>query len=128
MCQECRQQIVPLCASVLFFIPERKIEKRADNESLAHAALLSIDQALSKDDYELAAFELYPRYLEQASTQVDDGLTMRVFKDGSPYASEDMFSATNPSLIARCTRDAPGGCNNQNVRSLPRTLRSACSV
>jgi len=55
---------------------------------------------------------IYPRYLEQASTQVDDGLTMRVFKDGSPYASEDMFSATNPSLIARCTRDAatPGMC------------------
>ena len=55
---------------------------------------------------------IYPRYLEQASTQVDDGLTMRAFKDGSPYGSEDMFSATNPSLIARCTRDAatPGMC------------------
>ena len=55
---------------------------------------------------------IYPRYLEQASSQVGDGLTMRAFKDGSPYASEDMFFATNPSLSARCTRDAatPGMC------------------
>jgi hypothetical protein len=55
---------------------------------------------------------IYPRYLEQASTQVEDGLTMRAFKDGSPYGSEDMFSATNPSVVARCTRDAatPGMC------------------
>ena len=55
---------------------------------------------------------IYPRYLEQASAQVEDGLTMRAFKDGSPYGSEDMFSATNPSVVARCTRDAatPGMC------------------
>ena len=55
---------------------------------------------------------IYPRYLEQAATQVEDGLTLRAFKEGSPYASEDMFSASNPSLVARCTRDAatPGMC------------------
>jgi hypothetical protein len=55
---------------------------------------------------------IYPRYLEQAATKVDDGLTMRAFKDGSPYASEDMFFASNPPLNARCTRDAatPGMC------------------
>lgn len=55
---------------------------------------------------------IYPRYLEQASSQVDDGLTMRSFKDGSPYGNEDMFVATNPALSARCTRDAatPGMC------------------
>jgi hypothetical protein len=55
---------------------------------------------------------IYPRYLEQAATNVDDGLTMRAFKDGSPYGSEDMFAGVNPSLIARCTRDAatPGMC------------------
>jgi hypothetical protein len=55
---------------------------------------------------------IYPRYLEQASSRVDDGLTMRAFRDGSPYGNEDMFSANNPSLIARCTRDAatPGMC------------------
>jgi hypothetical protein len=55
---------------------------------------------------------IYPRYLEQAATQVEDGLAMRTFKEGSPYCNEDMFSATNPSLSARCTRDAatPGMC------------------
>ena len=55
---------------------------------------------------------IYPRYLEQASDQVEDGLVMRTFKDGSPYASEDLFTGTSPSLTARCTRDAatPGMC------------------
>src|SRR5882762_4840533 len=55
---------------------------------------------------------IYPRYLEQAASQVDDGLTMRAFKEGSPYGNEDMFSATNPSIATRCTRDAatPGMC------------------
>jgi hypothetical protein len=55
---------------------------------------------------------IYPRYLEQASTQVEDGLTLRAFKDGSPYAGEDMFFAANPQLGTRCTRDAatPGMC------------------
>jgi hypothetical protein len=55
---------------------------------------------------------IYPRYLEQSSTQVEDGLSMRAFKDGSPYNHEDMFIATNPPMSARCTRDAatPGMC------------------
>jgi hypothetical protein len=55
---------------------------------------------------------IYPRYLEPASTAVDDGLTMRAFRDGSPYSSEDLFFAGAPSLNARCTRDdaTPGMC------------------
>jgi len=55
---------------------------------------------------------IYPRYLEQASTPIEDGLTMRAFKDGSPYSGEDLFTSGNPALIARCTRDAatPGMC------------------
>ena len=55
---------------------------------------------------------IYPRYLEQASALVEDGLTMRAFRDGSPYANEDLFSATTPSLNARCSRDGqtPGMC------------------
>src|SRR6195256_5200969 len=48
---------------------------------------------------------IYPRYLGQTATPVDDGLMMRAFRDGSPYANEDLFSATTPSLNARCTRD-----------------------
>jgi len=55
---------------------------------------------------------IYPRYLEPAATAVDDGLTMRSFRDGSPYSSEDLFVASAPNLNARCTRDAatPGMC------------------
>ena len=55
---------------------------------------------------------IYPRYLDQTSTPIDDGLTMRAFRDGSPYANEDLFSAVSPALNARCTRDGmtPGMC------------------
>ena len=55
---------------------------------------------------------IYPRYLEQASTPGQDGLTMRAFRDGTPYGNEDMFFAGSPNLSARCTRDAatPGMC------------------
>ena len=55
---------------------------------------------------------IYPRYLEQAANRIEDGLTMRSFKDGSPYGNEDLFTATGPPLAARCTRDAatPGMC------------------
>jgi hypothetical protein len=54
---------------------------------------------------------IYPRYLDQASS-TDDGLTMRAFREGSPYGGEDLLSATSPVLNARCTRDAmtPGMC------------------
>jgi hypothetical protein len=56
---------------------------------------------------------IYPRYLEQASRAAEpDGLEMRAFRDGTPYAGEDLFSAATPRLNARCTRDAatPGMC------------------
>lgn len=61
---------------------------------------------------DMRARTIYPRYLEQASTQLEDGLVMRAFKEGTPYASEDMFTGTGPTLVARCTRDAatPGMC------------------
>jgi hypothetical protein len=53
---------------------------------------------------------IYPRYLEQASAPGQDGLTMRAFRDATPYGNEDLFLA--PNLTARCTRDAaiPGMC------------------
>lgn len=55
---------------------------------------------------------IYPRYLEQASMPAQDGLTVRAFRDGSPYGNEDLFIANAPNLAARCTRDAatPGMC------------------
>ncbi|MGY8708123.1 hypothetical protein RAD16_20470 [Bradyrhizobium sp. 18BD] len=55
---------------------------------------------------------IYPRYLDQAATRPEDGLTMRMFRAETPYGSEDFYSATSPALTARCTRDAstPGMC------------------
>lgn len=55
---------------------------------------------------------IYPRYLDQAATQPEDGLTMRMFRAETPYGSEDFYSAASPALAARCTRDAatPGMC------------------
>lgn len=55
---------------------------------------------------------IYPRYLDQASTPGPDGLTVRGFRDGTPYSNEDLFFADTPNLTARCTRDAatPGMC------------------
>jgi hypothetical protein len=55
---------------------------------------------------------IYPRYLEPASTEEQEGLTKRAFRDGTPYSGEDLFLASTPNLSARCTRDAatPGMC------------------
>jgi hypothetical protein len=55
---------------------------------------------------------IYPRYLADNATQLENGLTMRTFRDGTPYAGEDLFSAPSPLLNARCMRDAatPGMC------------------
>jgi hypothetical protein len=55
---------------------------------------------------------IYPRYFEQVSSPGQDGLTMRPFRDGTPYSNEDLFLANTPNLDARCTRDAatPGMC------------------
>jgi len=55
---------------------------------------------------------IYPRYLDQTTTSGEDGLTMRAFRDGSPYGNEDLFLASAPNISARCTRDAatPGMC------------------
>lgn len=55
---------------------------------------------------------IYPRYLDQAATMPEDGLTMRMFRAETPYGSEDFYSAASPALTARCTRDAatPGMC------------------
>ena len=55
---------------------------------------------------------IYPRYLDQAATSPQDGLTARAFHDGTPYSNEDLFLAEAPHLDARCTRDGatPGMC------------------
>jgi hypothetical protein len=69
---------------------------------------------------------IYPRYLEQAATSGEDGLTMRAFRDGSPYGNEDLFFASTPNISARCTRDAatPGMClSERRVEGADLTFR-----
>src|SRR4051812_47771664 len=55
---------------------------------------------------------IYPRYLEKASSPGQDGVTLRAFRDGTPYSNEDLFLVNAPAMVARCTRDAatPGTC------------------
>ena len=61
---------------------------------------------------EMRVRSIYPRYLEPSSAPGPDGLTLRAFRDGSPYGGEDLYFANTPALTARCTRDAktPGMC------------------
>jgi hypothetical protein len=69
---------------------------------------------------------IYQRYLEQSAMPGQDGLTMRAFRDGSPYSSEDLFLANTPSLDARCTRDTatPGMClSERRVEGADLTFR-----
>jgi hypothetical protein len=39
-------------------------------------------------------------------------LSQRAFRDGTPYGGEDLFVASTPDFVARCTREAatPGMC------------------
>ena len=55
---------------------------------------------------------IYPRYLEQASLPEQDGLTVRAFRDGTPYRKVYLYVAKTPNLSARGTGDAatPGMC------------------
>lgn len=55
---------------------------------------------------------IYPRYIDQAAATMQDGLTLRPFRDGSAYANEDLFVGAAPELVARCSRDGvtPGMC------------------
>src|SRR5437763_8084907 len=55
---------------------------------------------------------LFPYTTLFRSTPGVDGLSQRVFRDGTPYSGEDLFLASAPELSARCTRDAatPGMC------------------
>lgn len=67
------------------------------------------NNALSPDD---RTRTIYPRYLDQTSGRLADGLSTRAFRDNTPYANEDLVYASSPQIIARCTRDGktPGMC------------------
>jgi hypothetical protein len=55
---------------------------------------------------------ILPRYLEPTQSVGEDGLTTRAFREGSPYSGEDLFFASSPGMVARCSREAatPGMC------------------
>ena len=75
---------------------------------------------------EIRARTIYPRYLDQATTTGEGGLTMRAFREGSPYSGEDLFSATAPDFVARCSREAatPGMClSERRVEGADLTFR-----
>jgi hypothetical protein len=109
-------------------------------EALKRVSASSVDEAVQPIDRiflsisahhdslapDMRARTIYPRYLEQASTPGQDGLTMRAFRDGSPYGNEDLFFANTPNLTARCTRDAatPGMClSERRVEGADLTFR-----
>lgn len=94
--------------------PERRavtadtVEQQPPGIDRIFLSIAAHHNALSPDE---RARTIYPRYLEQAA-RIDSGLNMRPFRDGSPYANEDLFFASAPALFARCSRDAatPGMC------------------
>jgi hypothetical protein len=57
---------------------------------------------------------IYPLYADQPSRSAD-GLTIQPFYDNTPYAKEDLFLGSAPTMIARCTRDGatPGMCMSE---------------
>jgi hypothetical protein len=112
-------------------VPEAPKHLSADN---AEDAIQPIDRiflsiAAHHDEQapETRVRTIYPRYLDQTSipstsipstlipstsASSQDGLTVRAFRQGTPYGGEDLISAATPSLTARCSRDAatPGMC------------------
>jgi hypothetical protein len=54
---------------------------------------------------------IYPRYLEASIATTPDGLTLRPFREGTPYQGEDMiYDDRNPGrFMVRCTRDGAKG-------------------
>jgi hypothetical protein len=68
---------------------------------------------------------IYPRYLDSGATS-EDGLTAQAFLRASPYRGEDLFTATEPAFVARCTRDdlTPGIClSERRLGSVDLTFR-----
>ena len=54
---------------------------------------------------------IYPRYLEQSIATTPDALTLRPFRNDTPYQGEDIiYSDRNPGrFMVRCTRDNATG-------------------
>jgi hypothetical protein len=90
-------------------VAAEEVEKAAPPIDRIFLSIADHHNSLAPD---LLVRTIYPRYLDQAATTSQDGLTQRAFRDGTPYSGEDLFSANTPGLVARCTREAatPGMC------------------
>ena len=110
-------------------------------EAQKHVSAANMDEAMQPIDRifvsiaahhdglapDIRARTIFPRYLGQATTVGDDGLTMRAFREGSPYGGEDLFwAAGSPDFIVRCNRETstPGMClSERRVEGADLTFR-----
>jgi hypothetical protein len=67
---------------------------------------------------------IYPRYFGQDTSAIAEGLTMRPFRDGTPYQGEDLIFADSApdDFTARCSR---GGVGNTGMCLLQRRIGDA---
>lgn len=68
--------------------------------------------------------EIYPRYLVPEPSTESDGLTLRLFREGTPYQGEELvFEQQNPEhFLARCSRK---GVVNSGTCLLERRIGNA---
>jgi hypothetical protein len=108
--------------------PPKRVSAASADEAMQPIDRIFLSIAAHHDSLapDMRARTIFPRYLEQTSTLADDGLAMRAFRDNSPYAGEDFFSASAPNLTARCTREGatPGMClSERRVEGADLTFR-----
>jgi hypothetical protein len=67
---------------------------------------------------------IYPRYFAAAATAQPDGLTLRAFRDGTPYQGEDLIYQESDAddFTARCSRS---GIGNSGMCLLQRRIGHA---
>jgi hypothetical protein len=66
---------------------------------------------------------IYPRYLAGTPSSVAEGLSLRAFRDGTPYQGEDfVYADSDPDFAARCARS---GIGNSGMCLLQRRIGDA---
>lgn len=88
---------------------EAEAESKTEPIDRIFLSLIAHHGALSPEE---RVKTIYPRYLETDASSVEDTLMVQAFRDGTPYAGEDLFLADGANFTARCSRDAqtPGMC------------------
>jgi hypothetical protein len=92
----------------------RRVTAQTAEEEAPPIDVLFLSIALADDTVtpDERARSIYPRYLDSARAAESDGLSLMPFRDGTPYANEDLAVSQSSALVARCSRDAmtPGMC------------------